>query len=60
MDLDHKDAEKRLELMVSKAYFEFETPAGVTIRGADDCSPLSLDTGQAAAQKCIPVLMPQG
>ena len=40
-------AEKRLELMITKAYFEFETPAGVTIRGADDCSPLTLATGEA-------------
>ena len=40
-------AEKRLELMLSRAYFEFETPAGVTIKGADDCSPLTLATGEA-------------
>ncbi len=44
------NAEKRLELMVNKAYFEFETPAGVTLRGADDCSPLSLDTGSSGAK----------
>jgi hypothetical protein len=43
-------SEKRLELMVNKAYFEFETPAGVTLRGADDCSPLSLDTGSSGAK----------
>jgi hypothetical protein len=43
-------AEKRLELMVSKAYFEFESPAGVTLRGADDCSPLSLDTGSSGTK----------
>ena len=43
-------AEKRLELMLSKAYFEFESPAGVTIRGADDCSPLSLDTGSSGSK----------
>lgn len=44
-------AEKRLELMLTKAYFEFETPAGVTIRGADDCSPLSLATGDSGSKK---------
>jgi hypothetical protein len=43
-------SEKRLELMVSKAFFEFESPAGVTLRGADDCSPLSLDTGSSGAK----------
>jgi hypothetical protein len=43
-------AEKRLELMVSHAYFEFEAPAGVTLRGADDCSPLNLDTGSSGAK----------
>ena len=43
-------AEKRLELMVNKAYFEFETPGGVTMRGATDCSPLSLDTGSSGAK----------
>ena len=43
-------AEKRLELMLSRANFEFEAPAGVTLRGADDCSPLSLDTGSSGAK----------
>lgn len=43
-------SEKRLELMVNKANFEFESPAGVMLRGADDCSPLSLDTGSSGAK----------
>ena len=43
-------AEKRLELMVSRANFEFDAPAGVTIRGADDCSPLNLDTGSSGTK----------
>ena len=43
-------SEKRLEMMINKEYFEFESPAGVTIRGADDCSPLSLDTGSSGAK----------
>ncbi|HEV8167863.1 MAG TPA: hypothetical protein VGP59_00920, partial [Pyrinomonadaceae bacterium] len=44
-------AQKRLELMISKANFEFEVPAGVTFRGADDCTPLTLDTGSSGAKK---------
>ena len=40
-------AEKRLELMISKANFEFETPAGFTAKGSDDCSPLSMATGES-------------
>jgi len=43
-------SEKRLEMMVNKEYFEFESPAGVTLRGADDCSPLSLDTGSSGSK----------
>lgn len=43
-------SEKRLELMVNHVNFEFEAPAGVTIRGADDCSPLNLDTGSSGAK----------
>lgn len=43
-------AKKRLELMVSKANLDFEVPAGVTFRGADDCTPLSLDTGSSGAK----------
>ena len=44
-------AEKRLELMLTKAYFDFETPAGVTIRGADDCSSLTLATCDSGSKK---------
>lgn len=43
-------AEKRLELMINREYLEFESPAGVLIRGADDCSPLVLDTGSSGAK----------
>ena len=43
-------AKKRLELMLTKANLEFEVPAGVTFRGADDCTPLSLDTGSSGAK----------
>jgi hypothetical protein len=43
-------SQKRLEMMVNKANFEFDSPAGVTLRGADDCSALSLDTGSSGAK----------
>jgi hypothetical protein len=43
-------SEKRLEMMVTHANFEYETPAGFTLRGADDCSPLTLDTGSSGAK----------
>ena len=43
-------SEKRLEMMVNKEYFDFESPAGVTLRGADDCSSLSLDTGSSGSK----------
>ena len=43
-------SEKRLELMVNKANFEFDMPAGVTLRGADDCTPLSFDSGSSGAK----------
>jgi hypothetical protein len=43
-------AEKRLELLVNHENFEFESPAGVTLRGADDCSALSLDTGSSGSK----------
>jgi hypothetical protein len=36
--------------MVTNANFEFEVPAGVTFRGADDCTPLSFDTGSSGAK----------
>jgi hypothetical protein len=43
-------AEKRLELMVSKANFEFESPAGFTVKGSDDCTALSFDSGSSGAK----------
>ncbi|HEU4766049.1 MAG TPA: hypothetical protein VFS77_01705 [Pyrinomonadaceae bacterium] len=43
-------AEKRLELMINREHLEFESPAGVTIRGADDCTPLNLDTGSSGTK----------
>jgi len=43
-------SEKRLEMMVTKANLEYETPAGFTMRGADDCSAFSFDTGSSGAK----------
>jgi hypothetical protein len=43
-------AEKRLELMISRANLEFESPAGFTVKGSDDCSPVSFDSGSSGAK----------
>ncbi len=43
-------AEKRLELLVNHANFEFESPAGFVAKGSDDCSPMSMDTGSSGAK----------
>lgn len=43
-------SEKRLEMMVNKENLEFEIPAGFTLRGADDCTPFSFDTGSSGAK----------
>jgi hypothetical protein len=45
-----RGSEKRLEMLVSRANLEFEAPAGVTMQGADDCSPMNLDTGSSGAK----------
>lgn len=45
-----RGSEKRLEMLLTRANLEFEAPAGVTIQGADDCTPLSLDTGSSGAK----------
>ncbi|MFN2532993.1 MAG: hypothetical protein ABR555_17035 [Pyrinomonadaceae bacterium] len=45
-----RGSEKRLEMMVTHANLEFEAPAGVTLQGADDCSPLNLDTGSSGTK----------
>ncbi|HKG59775.1 MAG TPA: hypothetical protein VKB05_08360 [Pyrinomonadaceae bacterium] len=43
-------AEKRLELMISGANLEFESPAGFTVKGPDDCSGVSFDSGSSGAK----------
>ena len=43
-------SEKRLQLLLTRENLEFESPAGTTIQGADDCSPLNLDTGSSGSK----------
>jgi hypothetical protein len=43
-------AEKHLEMMISRANLDFESPAGFMVKGSDDCSPLSMDTGSSGAK----------
>src|SRR5688572_3576038 len=43
-------SEKRLEMMVNKENLEFESPAGTMIKGSDDCTPMTLDTGSSGAK----------
>jgi hypothetical protein len=43
-------AKKRLELMVNKENLEFEIPAGMTLRGADDCTDFSFDSGSSGTK----------
>jgi hypothetical protein len=43
-------AEKHLEMMVNHANFEFETPAGFMVKGSDDCSAMSFDSGASGAK----------
>ena len=43
-------AEKRLELMITRTYLELDAPGTITMRGADDCTPLSLDSGSSGAK----------
>ncbi len=45
-----KSSEKRLEMIITRANVDFEAVAGVTFQGADDCSPLNLDTGSSGAK----------
>lgn len=43
-------AEKHLEMMVNHANFEFETPAGFMVKGSDDCTGISFDSGSSGAK----------
>ena len=43
-------AEKHLQMLVAHANFEYETPAGFTMKGADDCTPISFDSGSSGTK----------
>jgi hypothetical protein len=45
-----KWSQKRLELTVSRANLAFEAPATITVRGADDCTPMTFDSGNSNAK----------
>jgi hypothetical protein len=45
-----KWSQKRLELTVDRANYAFEAPATVTVRGADDCSAMTFDSGNSDAK----------
>ncbi|HZJ47099.1 MAG TPA: hypothetical protein VFD63_25195 [Pyrinomonadaceae bacterium] len=45
-----RGSEKRLQLLVTRENLDFETPAGTTLKGADDCSALDLDSGSSGAK----------
>jgi hypothetical protein len=45
-----RGSEKRLEMIFSRANLFYETPAPVTIQGADDCSPPNIDSGSSGAK----------
>lgn len=45
-----KGSQKRLQMLVTRAFLEFDSPAGTTLRGADDCTPLDLHTGASGAK----------
>jgi hypothetical protein len=45
-----RGSEKRLEMLVTRVNLEYDAPAGVTLQGADDCSPLNLDTGSSGTK----------
>ena len=43
-------AEKHLAMLVNHANFDFETPAGFMMKGSDDCSGISFDSGSSGAK----------
>jgi hypothetical protein len=45
-----KFSQKHLEMIVTRTILEFEAPATLTLRGADDCSAMTFDTGNSNAK----------
>ncbi|MDT5063024.1 MAG: hypothetical protein QOH63_3483 [Acidobacteriota bacterium] len=45
-----KGAVKKLEMLLNQHAFDFDAPAVLTMRGADDCSAPTFDTGSSGAK----------
>lgn len=45
-----KFSQKHLEMIVTRAMLDFDAPATLTLRGADDCSPITFATGNSNAK----------
>jgi hypothetical protein len=45
-----KGAVKKLEMVLNQSVFDFEAPAVLTVRGADDGTPMAFDTGSSGAK----------
>jgi hypothetical protein len=45
-----KFAQKHLEMLITRAMLDFEAPATLTLRGADDCTPPTFATGNSNAK----------
>jgi len=45
-----KGATKKLEMELGRNIFDFDAPATLTMRGSDDCTPLTFDTGSSGAK----------
>jgi hypothetical protein len=45
-----KGAVKKLEMVLNQSVFDFEAPAVLTVRGADDGAPMTFDTGSSGAK----------
>lgn len=48
-----RGAQKKLEMVVTRANLDFEPPATLTMRGASDCSAPTFDTGSSGAKNYI-------
>lgn len=45
-----RQSRRQLEMILNRSNFEFEAPATLTMQGAGDCSPMTLDTGSSGAK----------
>lgn len=49
--LGPKGSQKVLEMLITRANLDFESPATLTLRGASDCSAPTFDTGSSGAKE---------